>query len=446
MKKRLFTIITLSFLTLTSSCTFNEVDLSNPFNSEKPSSLEEESSIIDESTVEISTDESSENHEIENVIYEDFQVHFLELGVYNTGDCTYIKAGETDVLIDAGAAAASAPVIIDYVNQYCSDGILEYVITTHAHDDHYTGMFGNSKQTTNFFNESISRTGIMYYYDIGTIIDFSQTTKDPSKGNYLKYIEARNYAISQGTTHYYASDCFNETNGAKKTFILDETKNITMDILYNKYYFEQSSDENDHSVCTMFNYNDHHFMMTGDLEEKGEEAMAAYYDKSSLEKTLPHVDLFKAGHHGSKTSSNKVLLDLITPDICCVCCCAGSSEYTIDNNNTFPTQDFIDRIALYTDKVYVTSVLDTKESRKQEKQIYKSLNGNIVVSCNGANTSVSCSNNNTILKDSEWFNEKIYVVVSEKGIKQICSGTKKTDYYTATDANVVLITRRKWPE
>ena len=173
MKKRLFTIITLSFLTLTSSCTFNDVDLSNPFNSEKPSSLEEESSIIDESTVEISTDESSENHEIDNVIYEDFQVHFLELGVYNTGDCTYIKAGETDVLIDAGATAASAPVIIDYVNQYCTDGILEYVITTHAHDDHYTGMFGNSKQTTNFFNESISRTGIMYYYDIGTIIDFS---------------------------------------------------------------------------------------------------------------------------------------------------------------------------------------------------------------------------------------------------------------------------------
>ena len=46
-----------------------------------------------------------------------------------------------------------------------------------------------------------------------------------------------------------------------------------------------------------------------------------------------------------------------------------------------------------------------KKYRKQEKQIYKSLNGNIIVSCNGSNTSVSCSNNNTILKDSEWFTE-----------------------------------------
>ena len=173
-----------------------------------------------------------------------------------------------------------------------------------------------------------------------------------------------------------------------------------MDILYNKYYFEQASDENDHSVCTMFNYNDHHFMLTGDLEEKGEEALAAYYDGSTNEKTLPNVDLFKAGHHGSKTSSNKVLLDLITPSICCVCCCAGSSEYTTDNNNTFPTQDFINRIALYTDKVYVTSVLDTIESRKKNEQVFKSLNGNIIVSCNGLNTSVSCSNDNTILKDT----------------------------------------------
>ena len=368
---------------------------------------------------------------------------FNKLGVYNTGDCTYIKTKNNDILIDAGATAASAPIIIDYVNQYCTDGKLEYVITTHAHDDHYTGMFGNSKKTTNFFDEEVNRTGILYYYDIGTIIDFSQTTKDPSKGNYAKYLQAREYAISNGAIRYGADECFNELNGAKKTFTLDE--NISMDILYNKYYFEQSSDENDHSVCTMFNYNDHHFMMTGDLEEKGEEALASYYDKSSVEKTLPHVDLFKAGHHGSKTSSNTVLLDLITPSICCVCCCAGSSEYTIDNNNTFPTQDFIDRIAMYTDKVYVTSVLDTNESRKQNEQVFKSLNGNIIVSCNGNTVSINCSNDNTILKDTSWFNEQIYVVVSEKGINQICSGTKKTDYYTKDDDNVTLITRRVWP-
>ena len=443
MKKKLITIFSLLTTFLATSCDFINVDLSNPFSSEQESI---EPSISLESSEPSNSHSSENNHEIENVIYEDFQIHFIELGVYNTGDCTYIKANDVDILIDAGATASSAPVIIEYVNQYCNDGKLEYVITTHAHDDHYTGMFGNSKKSLNYFNEEVSRTGILYYYDIGTIIDFSYTTKDPSKGNYAKYLEARNYAVENGAIRYGADECFNEINGAKKSYVLDEEKNITMDILYNKYYFEQASDENDHSVCTMFNYNGHHFMLTGDLEEKGEEALAAYYDGSINEKTLPHVDLFKAGHHGSKTSSNKVLLDLITPSICCVCCCAGSSEYTTDNNNTFPTQDFINRIALYTDKVYVTSVLDTIESRKKNEQVFKSLNGNIIVSCNGLNTSVSCSNDNTILKDTTWFNEQIYVVVSEKGINQICSGNKKYDYYTKDDENVTLITRRIWPK
>lgn len=428
MKRNIFyTFLMFALITLISSCeNINlSVSLNNPFIS--------------------SEENSSTNHESKNIIYEDFQIHFLELGVYNTGDSTYIKAGDTDILIDAGAAAASAPTIIDYVNQYCDDGTLEYVITTHSHDDHYEAMFGNSKSTTNYFNQTIERTGILYYYNIKTIIDFSQTTKDPSKGNYKKYIDARNYAISNGAKHFTAKQCFEESDGASRQYILDTNKNITMDILYNKYYFEQSNDENDHSVCTMFNYNDHHFMMTGDLEEKGEKALADYYDKSTPEKTLPHVDLFKAGHHGSKTSSNKVLLDLITPDICCVCCCAGSSEYTIDNAKTFPTQEFIDRIALYTDNVFVTSAIDSVESKKQGKHVYKSLNGTITISCNGTQIGISATNNIIKLKDSDWFNEKIYVIESEKGIQQIASGNKKSDYFNESDENVKLITRRVWP-
>ncbi len=384
------------------------------------------------------------NDHSENIIaYDDFQIHFMELGVYNTGDATYIKAGNTDVLIDAGATAESANYLIEYINQYCLDGKIEYVITTHAHDDHYTGMFGNQKASVNFKNEPIERTGILYYYDIGTIIDFSQTAK--TAGNYLKYMDAVNYAVSKGSKHYNALECFTEQNGAKSQYILDDEKMITMDILYNKYYFELSSDENNHSVCTMFHYNDHHFMFTGDLEKDGEEALAQYYDQSSKEKTLPHVDLFKAGHHGSKTSSNDCLLQLITPDICCVCCCAGSSEYTTDNNNVFPTQDFIDRIAKYTDRVYVTSAINMEESRKQGKQIFQSLNGTICVSCNGQDVGVDATNNVLKLKNSEWFNEKIYVVTNEKGTNTICQNKNSSNYYNETDENVQLIPRRTWP-
>ena len=70
----------------------------------------------------------------------ELQIHFLELGNKYTGDCTYIKAGETDILIDAGSKTSSIPTISEYLNQYVTDGKLEYVIVTHAHEDHYAGF------------------------------------------------------------------------------------------------------------------------------------------------------------------------------------------------------------------------------------------------------------------------------------------------------------------
>ena len=379
----------------------------------------------------------------EGITYDNFQVHFLELGVYETGDSTYMKAGDTDILIDAGASTASASTIINYVNNYCTDGKLEYVITTHAHTDHYAGMFGKKENSKNFKGETVERTGLMYYYQIGTIIDFAYT--DKTDAQLENYYNAVKYAESKGAIHYTAAQCFNETDGAKKSYVLDSTYNITMDILYNKFYFEKASDENDHSVCTMFNYNDHHFLLTGDLEHEGEEALAAYYDKSTPEKTLPHVQLFKAGHHGSKTSSNDCLLDLITPEICTVCCCAGSSEYTNINDTTFPTQEFIDRIAKHTDQVYVTSMIDSKSSREAGEQIFKSLNGNIIISSDGTQIGIAASNNLTKLKDSEWFNEMIAVKVDDKNRNLICSGTNKKDYYLSTDEGIIMVPRRTWP-
>ena len=403
-----------------------------------------------------SSDEKPSNEEtikVEGHTYDDLQFHFMELGVYETGDSTYIKAGETDILIDAGASSSSIPTLIAYINNYCTDGKLEYVITTHAHADHYAGMFGKKQDGKNFKGEDIEYTGLMYYYEIETIIDFSQSEKKLSEvstgSDFYKYHQARDYAVSKGAKRYGADECFNKENGASSTYILDEEKNITMDILYNKYYFNESSDENDHSVCTMFNYNDHHFMLTGDLEKDGEEALAAYYDGSTKEKTLPQVELFKAGHHGSATSSNECLLSLIQPKICTVCCCAGSSEYTNNNDTTFPTQAFIDRISKYTDSVYVTSQLDNKASREQGEQIFKPLNGTIIISSNGTQVGLAATNNLTKLKDSEWFNETIYVKQETNSkdeiINKICSGVKKKDYYLSTDEGVTAITRRIWP-
>lgn len=370
-------------------------------------------------------DDNSSGHKpqtaVEGIVYEDFSIHFLELGNDYTGDSVYIKAGETDILIDAGSRKDSAETIKNYLNQYVTDNKLEYVIATHGDQDHIAGFVGSSKQ------------GILYSYEIDNIIMNEHTNK--TSQIYKDFLSAVDYATTNGANLLYADDCFNNTNGATSSFILDTTNNITMDILYNYYYFNDGEDENNYSVCTMFNYSDHHFMLTGDLELEGEEKLAAYYDGSTPAKTLPHVDLFKAGHHGSKTSSNDCLLELITPDIVCVCCCAGGSEYTANYNNVFPTQEFINRVAKYTDQVYVTSYYDEKELT------FKSLNGNIVVSCDGSSVAVAASNNLTKLKDSAWFNETVYIDASGK----ICSDKGKKDFFTADTPGTHAVPRRIWP-
>lgn len=376
---------------------------------------------------ELEEEEHKHNEAVEGIIYNDLQIHSLELGNKYTGDATYIKAGDIDILIDAGSRKNSATVIKEYVDKYCSDNKLEYVIATHAHQDHIAGFVGSKAG-----NE---RNGILYQYKVDTLIEFALT--DATSQLYEDYLDAVDYAVSRGAKRLSAGDCYENLNGATRSFKL--TENISMDILYNYYYFNDASDtsggENNYSVCLMFNYNDHHFMFTGDLEEEGEEKLVEYYDGSTKEKTLPKVDLFKAGHHGSKTSTNEKLLNLIKPDIVTVCACAGSTEYTADYKNVFPTQEFITRVAKYTDQVYVTSYFDEVE------KTFKPLNGAIIVSCDGNAVAVAATNNTIKLKDQKWFNEMVYVDSSNR----ICPKKGSEDFYTQASSNVTSVVRRVWP-
>jgi hypothetical protein len=79
----------------------------------------------------------------------------------------------------------------------------------------------------------------------------------------------------------------------------------------------------------------------------------------------------------------------------------------------FPTQDFINRVAPYTTKVYVTTEAtytiekDSKNNEYLKYNGFKSLNGTIVITYSNNEITLNCSNNNTKLKDTEWFNRKI---------------------------------------
>lgn len=316
----------------------------------------------------------------------DLSIHFLELGNKYTGDCTLIKCGDTEVLIDAGSRGDSAVTIKNYLDKYCTDGVLEYVIATHAHRDHISGFVGN--------NAGETKTGILYQYEIGTLIQFART--GATTEIYENYRTAVEYAESRGTAVYTADKCWYEKDGAKRQYYLDGDKKISMNILYNYYYENDTKDENDYSVCMLLTQQTeektYNYLFTGDLEEKGEEYLVQ-------KNVLPEVELFKGGHHGSYTASSDKLLKVIKPKNIAVCCCCGTTEFNPKEGHEFPAQEFIDRASKYTENIYCTTlILDYKNNE------FTSMNGNIVFYYDSA-LKLYCSNNALKLKDTQWFKD-----------------------------------------
>ncbi len=313
-----------------------------------------------------------------------FSVSFLELGNKYTGDSVYIKAGDVDILIDAGSRQSSASAIGDFLRQpgNVEDNKLEFVIATHAHQDHIAGFVGTS-----------TVPGIFDQFDTGTIIDFAKT--DATSSIYSSYVAKRDAEVALGATHYTALECYRESvAGAQRVY--DLAPGITMEILYHKFYEETAKgNENDYSVALLFTQGNNHYLFTGDLEEDGE---ASLVEKN----TLPEVVLFKGAHHGSYTANSDALLSVIKPKVVCICCCAGTTEFRPSAGNEFPAQKAIDRLGQYTEKIYVTSLWDPDSASG-----FRSLNGTIT--CRSAfgnglgDFVVHGSVSDTILKETDWF-------------------------------------------
>lgn len=328
----------------------------------------------------------------------ELSIHFLELGNKYTGDCTYIKYGDIDILIDCGSKSNSISTVSNYLNQYVTDGILEYVFVTHAHTDHFAGF----ATTPNGKVKSI-----FDLYECKNIIDFGKGT-DSTTTTYNNYIINRDNELAEtpGSKHYDASAI---EKGHNLEFYSDDNA-LKIEVLFNEYSYNKNKGtgkaktENDYSVCTLFTFGEKNFLFTGDLESEGESYLVDN-NPSIQEANLPNgVELFKAGHHGSKTSSTEKLLSNIRPKRVCICCCAGSPEYTKTQANQFPTQEFINRVSKYTTEVYVTTMCIN-----WEKDEFASLNGNIILVAIKEtipnDIKMHFSNSDTQLKDTDWFTQ-----------------------------------------
>ncbi len=373
----------------------------------------------------------------------DVAVHFVELGNKFAGDCTYIKVGtsegDIDILIDCGSKTNSIPTVSNYLNQYVGeDKTLEYVIVTHAHEDHYAGFatsdkidgifdlyeceniitFSNTNQRT---SEDFIKTKVSTTEEISElgITSYANTANKPVSKMYANFNQKLTDEKNAGANHLTAKQVMEQyTNGIIMLEDFDDndsSNDITLQVLNNHYYTNKADSDNEYSVCVMLNQGDNNFLFTGDLEKDGEEHLVELNN-------LPQVEAYKAGHHGSKTSSSMTLLNAIKSNnydemIVCVCCCAGSKEYTKTEANQFPTKEFINNISQFTTKVFVTSLCIDYDNDE-----FTSFNGNIVIMAKREELEINvyCSNDTTRLKDSDWFkNNRLEMCKQPEKNKQV---------------------------
>lgn len=217
-----------------------------------------------------------------------FAVHFIDVG---QADSALVLCDGESMLIDGGNAADS-----DLVYSYLEDlsvDYLDYIVCTHAHEDHVGGL-----------------SGALNYAKIGTAL--APVTEYSSKAfkNFAKYVEEQGKEITVPSP----GDTFSLGSAQVEVF-----GPIT-----------PSDDPNNTSIVLKVIYGDTSFLFTGDAEREEEQDIlnAGYPLKSTV---------LKVGHHGSDTSTSYPFLREIMPTY-------GVISVGKGNSYGHPTDDTLSRL------------------------------------------------------------------------------------------------------
>jgi len=202
-------------------------------------------------------------------------VHFIDVG---QGDAILIDNQDFEVLIDGGNNK-DGKAIVTYLKDYI-DGNLDLVIATHPDADHIGGL-----------------DDVIKAYDVSKIID-SGATKDTK--TYEDYWQA---AQNEPNCKVLYDD----------DMVLDLGNGASLKIIETG---DDYKDSNDNSVVTQLNYGEVSVLFTGDMEQEAETASLSKFGK---------VNVLKAGHHGSKTSSSQNFLDVLKPEYVIISAGKGNS-------------------------------------------------------------------------------------------------------------------------
>ena len=236
----------------------------------------------------------------------ELSVHFIDVG---QGDSTLIISGDRTVLIDAGDSEGGQAVRSYLVSQKVDH--LDYIIATHPHSDHTGGI-----------------ETVLESFETGTLLIpvFSENGKSEDD--------------------LYAWHELNRTAEAAGIAMTEAVPGMTLDLGISSLSVLAPSGDydeiNNYSVVTELVHGDNSFLITGDAETESEADML----KSGV---LEDIDVLKAGHHGSSTSTGSEFLEIVKPEYAVISCGAG-------NSYNHPSGSVMKRLGEYGVRVFRTDL------------------------------------------------------------------------------------------
>lgn len=192
------------------------------------------------------------------------------------GDAILLQEHTNQILIDGGPGDTVLTRLAEEMPQL--DKRIEVVINTHPDKDHVAGLLD-----------------VVTHYDVGLVL-LPEVSHDSNL--YNEWISVLLNKLDDKQIQYRFARAGQRIEAGEMLVTILGPIDLQL----------RGSNLNNASVVTRVDFGDLSFMFTGDAEIQAEQSLVARVPASMLD-----VDILKAGHHGSKTSSTTQFLRVTSP-------------------------------------------------------------------------------------------------------------------------------------
>lgn len=195
-----------------------------------------------------------------------FEIRYLDVG---QADAALVLCDGQSLLVDGGNVADSSLIVA--VLKKLDITHLDYIINSHAHEDHVGGLAGALNACT-----------------VGQVMCPVTSYDSKAFSSFTKYTEAQ----GKGIQIPKPGDTFEL--GSSTVKILGPVQDY--------------SETNNTSIVLRIDYGQTSFLFTGDMERNAEQDLLEYWGEDEFNATV-----LKVGHHGSETSTSYTFLRAVMP-------------------------------------------------------------------------------------------------------------------------------------